>query len=95
MEPLVFKPDTRRFVWSTSQPPSRVALDNDSIWQEVGKDFPLKGDPLDASHQTNASAVSFAVPETTQETTTLILHTRLLSHNYQEIYILNDPCIFK
>lgn len=37
-------------------------LDHDSIWQEVGKDFPLKGDPLDVSPQTNAPALSLAVP---------------------------------
>lgn len=80
-EPLVFNPDTRGFVWSTSQRSSRVALDNDSIWQEVGKDFPLKGDPLDVSPQTNASGLRLVVPETTNEATTLILHTKLSSQN--------------
>lgn len=72
-EPLVFDPDRRGFVWSTSQHSSPVALDNDSIWQEVGKDFPLKGNPLDASPQTNSSASRLVVPETTHESTTLIL----------------------
>lgn len=37
-------------------------LDHDSIWQEVGKDFPLKGNPLDVSPQINASALRLAVP---------------------------------